>query len=59
MVGLFASQAANFINRYARIFKYVNIIFGVILIGLGILMFTQTLSLIANFELLNRFLLKE
>ena len=58
IVGLFASQASNFINRYANVFKYINIIFGIILIGLGILMFTQTLSRIANFEFLNRFLLQ-
>jgi len=59
IVGLFAAQASNLINRYAKTLKYVNIVFGIILIGLGILMFTQTLNLIANFEFLNRFLLKE
>lgn len=59
IVGLFASQAANVINRYAHILRYVNIVFGIMLIGLGVLMFTQTLNRIANFEFLNRFLLKE
>lgn len=59
IVGFFASHAAAFINRYAKVFKYVNIIFGIILIGLGILIFTQTLSLIANFEFLNKILLKQ
>lgn len=58
IVGLFASQASNLINRYVHILKYVNIIFGIILIGLGILAFTQSLNLIANFELLNRWLLR-
>ena len=58
LVGLFASQASGLINRYVHILKYVNIVFGVILIGLGILAFTQNLNRIANFELLNRWLLQ-
>lgn len=58
-VGLFASQASNIINRWAHLLKYVNIIFGIILIILGVLAFTQSLNRIANFEILNRFLLKQ
>jgi len=58
VVGAFTAQADKLIARYAHTLKYVNIVFGVILIGLGILIFTQSLNLIANFELLNRFLLK-
>ncbi|PIR89252.1 MAG: cytochrome C biogenesis protein [Candidatus Harrisonbacteria bacterium CG10_big_fil_rev_8_21_14_0_10_40_38] len=58
IVGLFAAQTSNIINKYAGAFRYINIIFGVILIGLGILIFTQKLSLIANFEFLNNILLK-
>lgn len=58
VVGLFTAQASNLINRYARTFTYVNIGFGIVLILLGILVFTQNLNLIANFELLNRWLLR-
>lgn len=58
LVGLFAAQASELINRYASYLKYVNIIFGIILVGIGILAFTQNLNLIANFELLNRILLR-
>jgi len=58
VVGLFTAQAANLINRYAHIFIYVNIGFGIILILLGILVFTQNLNLVANFQLLNRWLLR-
>ena len=58
LVGLFASQAVGIINRYARTLHYVNIVFGVVLIVLGVLVFTQSLNLIANFELLNQFLLR-
>lgn len=53
IVGLFASQAANLINRYAGIVRYINIVFGVILVALGVLVFTQNLPLIANWSLLN------
>lgn len=62
LVGLFTSQASTFITnvtvRHANLFKYVNIAFGIILIILGILAFTQNLNLIANFEYLNRLLLR-
>jgi cytochrome c-type biogenesis protein len=57
IVGLFASQAANLINKYASIVKYINIVFGIILVGLGVLVFTQNLSLIANWSLLNTILI--
>ena len=58
LVGLFATQASVVINKYANSIKYFNAIFGVILIGLGILIFTNNLARIANFELLNRVLLQ-
>ena len=58
-VGLFTAQASAWINRVMRIFPYINMIFGILLIGIGILAFTQMLSLLANFGLLNRFLLKQ
>mgnify|MGYP001613064367 FL=1 len=58
IVGAFTGQAAEFINRHAAGLKYLNVIFGIILLALGILIFTQKLSLIANFEFLNNILLK-
>ena len=57
VVGLFASGAVGIINKYAKSLKHVNIIFGIVLIVLGVLVFTESLNRIANFELLNRFLL--
>ena len=57
-VGLFASQSSAWINKYAHLLKYVSITFGVVLIGLGILAFTQQLSRVANLEILNKFLLQ-
>lgn len=59
LVGLFAAQASNLISRYADKIRYINIAFGIILVLLGILIFTQQLSRIANFEFLNRILLSE
>lgn len=58
LVGLFASQASGFINKYVQWFRYVSIAFGILLIAIGILSFTQQLSRVANFEILNRWLLK-
>jgi len=59
IVGLFAAQASNLIHKYGKYLRYVNIAFGVILIILGVLVFTNNLARIASFELLNRFLLNE
>jgi len=58
VVGAFASQADTYIQRYAGAMRYVAIIFGVLLIGIGVLIFTQKLNLLANFSLLNSILLQ-
>ena len=47
----------GWIRKYSRYVRYVNIVFGVLLIVIGILIFTQTLSLVANLPALNQFLL--
>ncbi len=58
LVGAFAAQASGVIEKYQKALVYISKIFGVVLIILGILVFTSQLSRIANFELLNTFLLK-
>jgi cytochrome c-type biogenesis protein len=58
IVGAFTGQATEFINRHAVGLKYLNVVFGVILLALGVLIFTQKLALIANFSLLNKILLQ-
>ena len=58
IVGAFTGQATEFISRHAVGLKYLNIVFGVILLALGVLIFTQKLALVANFEFLNKILLK-
>lgn len=57
LVGAFTAQAQSLINRYTKIVYYINIIFGVILVILGVLVFTQSLNLIANFDFVNKILL--
>ncbi|PIR57332.1 MAG: cytochrome C biogenesis protein [Parcubacteria group bacterium CG10_big_fil_rev_8_21_14_0_10_41_35] len=58
VVGLFASSAQKVLIRFNRAAKIINILFGILLIILGMLIFTGNLSRIANFELLNQFLLR-
>ena len=58
LVGFFASRASELIQRYGRFLIYVQIVFGIVLVGIGILAFTENLPLIANLGLLNRFLLR-
>jgi len=57
ITGLFASQAILWIRKYATILRYINVAFGILLIVIGVLIFTQTLSLVANLPLLNSFIL--
>lgn len=57
VIGFFAADAGKIINKYSKSLVYVNSIFGALLIVLGILIFTQDLALIANFEFLNKILL--
>jgi cytochrome c-type biogenesis protein len=58
IVGLFVAQSSAFINRYITKIKYIGPIFGVILVVLGVLVFTQDLPFIANFGFLNDLILK-
>ena len=52
LVGLFAQKAAHFIERAQGWLTYVQYIFGVILIAMGVLVFTGQLARIANIEAL-------
>lgn len=57
IVGFFTSKASDFINRYADVLQYITRVFGVVLIAIGVLVFTQSLNLVANLEFLNTLLL--
>lgn len=56
-VALFPAGAFAFLKRHRRAASRLNIGFGIILISLGILVFTNKLALLANFQLLNEVLL--
>lgn len=57
VVGLFTDKAQKFISRSGKWLRYFNYLFGVVLILLGIFIFTNRLGLIANFEFLSNLLL--
>lgn len=57
VVGLFAGQASKFIERHAKAFTVISKVFGAVLIALGVLVFTQELSRVANFDFVNRLLI--
>ncbi len=44
VVGLFAGEATKLIRRYSFVLRYFNIIVGVLLLILGVLVFTNTLA---------------
>ncbi|TSC55442.1 MAG: cytochrome c bioproteinis protein [Parcubacteria group bacterium Gr01-1014_18] len=58
ILGLFGSSLTRYISRYASLLPWINRLFGVILIIMGVLVFTGNLSRLANVGLLNDFLLK-
>ena len=49
IVGLFTTQATRLISRSATVLKYFNIVVGILLLILGILVFTNKLNVVANF----------
>ena len=57
LVALFPTRAFEVIKKHRGAAARLHTVFGAILIGMGILVFTDTLSLLANFQLLNEVLL--
>jgi len=57
LVGLFTNQAQGFIQKAGPWLKYFNYFFGVVLIALGVLVFTNQLSRIANVAIASNFLI--
>ncbi len=57
IVGLFTNQARAFIARAGKWLIYIQYIFGIFLIIIGVLIFTGELSKIANIEFLTNILL--
>jgi cytochrome c-type biogenesis protein len=57
LVGLFPARAFSFLKRHQKAAARVHVAFGFVLIGMGVLVFTNKLSPLANFRLLNEVLL--
>ena len=57
LAGLFTQQASALIKKKQSLLQYFNFIFGPFLIALGVLVFTNNLSLVANFPFLTNLLL--
>ncbi len=57
LVGLFPSRAFAFIKRHRVWASRIHVAFGVVLIGMGVLVFTNKLGLLVNFRILNGVLL--
>ena len=48
VVGLFASQAADWIKKHRKALQRVNVLFGILLIAIGVLVFTERIGVLAN-----------
>ena len=57
LVGLFTNQAQVLINRLGTKLQYFQYFFGIVLIALGVFVFTGTLSRVANLQFLTDILL--
>ena len=57
LVGLFPARAFAFIKKHRKSTRYIHTVFGIVLIGMGVLVFTGKLALLTNFQLLNEVLL--
>jgi len=57
LVGLFTNQSQELINRMGKKLQYFQYFFGIVLIALGVLVFTGTLSRVANLQFLTDILL--
>lgn len=49
LVGMFTAQASEFINKSGRFMRYFSLVAGIFLVAIGILVFTNQLSAVANF----------
>ncbi len=58
IVGLFAHNFISWIQKHSTFLKYFNIVVGLLVVALGVLVFTNNLALVAgSLGFLNRFLL--
>ena len=59
IVGLFAHNFISWIQKHTAFLKYFNVVVGLLVVALGVLVFTNKLALVAgSLSFLNKFLLK-
>jgi cytochrome c-type biogenesis protein len=58
LTGLFADRAQAVIRQFSGVLRYVQVAFGVLLVGMGVLVFAGQLSRVANLEFLTNILLR-
>ncbi len=56
LVGLFPMRGLAFVGRHGRLAARLHVAFGALLVAMGVLVFTGTLDLLANFEILTEVL---
>lgn len=59
LAGLFTDRFAGAIQRHQKVWKHVGTVAGLFLVGVGVLVFTNNLNLLANFFFLNQLLLSQ
>ncbi|MEM3086636.1 MAG: cytochrome c biogenesis protein CcdA [Halobacteria archaeon] len=59
LAGLFADRFAGGIQRHQNAWRHVGTVAGLFLVGVGVLVFTNNLNLLANFFFLNQLLLSQ
>lgn len=59
LTGLFTDRLSGAIRRHQSVWKHVGTVAGLFLIGVGVLVFTNNLNLLANFFFLNQLLLSQ
>ena len=57
IVGFFASTAGDWLNKFSKSLKYLNMVFGILLVIIGVFAFTESLTLITSFEFINKLVL--
>jgi len=57
LVGIFTNQSQKLISKAGKWFRYINYVFGAILVALGVLVFTNQLSKVANLAFASQFLI--
>ncbi len=56
LMGLFAGEVGAWLSHWGTVTRYATVAFGLLLIGVGVLIFTQQLAAFGNFDFLTKML---